>query len=36
MLAKKNESIKKAYNLLQIISKDEKARIIYEAREAEL
>ncbi|MCH5138993.1 PD-(D/E)XK nuclease family transposase [Clostridiaceae bacterium UIB06] len=36
MLAKKNESIKKAYNLLQIISKDEKARMIYEAREAEL
>ncbi|AGX41931.1 Rpn family recombination-promoting nuclease/putative transposase [Clostridium saccharobutylicum] len=36
MLAKKNESIKKAYSLLQIISKDEKARMIYEAREAEL
>lgn len=36
MLAQKNESIKKAYNLLQIISKDEKARMIYEAREAEL
>lgn len=35
MLAKKNESIKKAYSLLQIISKDEKARMIYEAREAE-
>lgn len=36
MLAKKNENIKKAYDLLQIISKDEKARMIYEAREAEL
>ncbi len=36
MLAKKNESIKRAYDLLQIISKDEKARMIYEAREAEL
>ncbi len=36
MLVKKNESIKKAYDLLQIISKDEKARMIYEAREAEL
>ncbi|ADL52034.1 Rpn family recombination-promoting nuclease/putative transposase [Clostridium cellulovorans] len=36
MLAEKNESIKKAYNLLKIISKDEKARMIYEAREAEL
>lgn len=31
-----NKSIKKAYNLLQIISKDEKSRMIYEAREAEL
>ena len=36
MLANKNDSIKKAYNVLQIISKDEKARMVYEAREAEL
>ena len=36
MLAEKNKDIKKAYNLLQIISKDEKARMLYEAREAEL
>ena len=35
MLAEKNQDIKKAYDLLQIISKDEKARMHYEAREAE-
>ena len=35
MLADKNQDIKKAYDLLQIISKDEKARMLYEAREAE-
>ncbi|ODA40451.1 Branched-chain amino acid transport ATP-binding protein LivG [Desulfosporosinus sp. BG] len=28
MLAEKNKDIKKAYDLLQIISKDEKARIL--------
>jgi predicted transposase/invertase (TIGR01784 family) len=36
MLAEKNNDIKKAYDLLQIISKDDKARMVYEAREAEL
>ncbi len=36
MLAEKNKDIKKAYDLLQIISKDDKARMVYEAREAEL
>lgn len=36
MLAEKNKDIKKAYDVLQIISKDEKARMLYEAREAEL
>ena len=36
MLAEKNTDIGKAYNLLKIISKDEKARMAYEAREAEL
>ncbi|WP_242832522.1 PD-(D/E)XK nuclease family transposase [Desulfosporosinus orientis] len=36
MLAEKNKDIKKAYDLLKIISKDEKARMLYEAREAEL
>ncbi|WP_329604002.1 Rpn family recombination-promoting nuclease/putative transposase [Clostridium hydrogenum] len=36
MLAAKNKEIKKAYNELQIISKDEKARMAYEAREAEI
>ena len=36
MLAYKNKGIKKAFDLLQIISKDEKARMKYEAREAEL
>ncbi|MHC1685192.1 MAG: Rpn family recombination-promoting nuclease/putative transposase [Clostridiaceae bacterium] len=36
MLAEKNKDIKKAYDLLQIISKDKKARMIYEARQAEI
>lgn len=36
MLSQKNENIKKAYDILQIISKDEKARMLYEAREAEI
>ncbi len=36
MLAEKNEKIRKAYNILEIISKDDKARAAYEAREAEL
>jgi predicted transposase/invertase (TIGR01784 family) len=36
MLAEKNQDIKKAYDLLQIISQDEKARMLYDAREAEL
>jgi predicted transposase/invertase (TIGR01784 family) len=36
MLAKKNKDIKKAYDLLQIISKDGKARMLYEARQAEI
>jgi predicted transposase/invertase (TIGR01784 family) len=36
MLAEKNQNIKKAYDILQIISKDEKARILYDAREAAL
>ena len=36
LLAEKNKDIKKAYDLLQIISKDEKARMLYDAREAEL
>ena len=36
MLAEKNTDIGNAYNLLKIISKDEKARMAYEAREAEL
>ena len=36
MLAEKNQDIKKAYDLLQTISKDEKARMLYDAREAEL
>ncbi len=36
MLAEKNQDIKKAYDLLQIISKDEKARMLYDAREAAL
>lgn len=36
MLAEKNKDIKKAYDLLQIISKDEKARMLYEAKQAEI
>ena len=36
MLSEKNKDIKKAYDLLQIISKDEKARMLYEARQAEI
>ena len=36
MLAKKNENIKKAYDLLKVISKDEKARMLYDARNAEI
>ncbi len=36
MLAEKNTDIGNAYNLLKIISKDEKARMAYQAREAEL
>ena len=36
MLAEKNKDIKKAYDLLQVISKDEKARLLYEARQAEI
>ena len=36
MLADKNQDIKKAYDILQIISKDKKARMLYDAREAEL
>jgi len=36
MLAEKNKDIKKAYDLLKIISKDEKAKLLYEARQAEI
>jgi len=36
MLAEKNKDIKKAYDLLQIISKDEKAKMLYDARQAEI
>ena len=36
MLSEKNKDIKKAYDLLQIISKDEKARMLYEAKHAEI
>ena len=36
MLSKRNEDIKKAYDILAIISQDEKARVIYEARQAEI
>ena len=36
MLAEKNRDIKKAYDLLQIISKDEKARMLYEAEQAKI
>ncbi len=36
MLAVKNEQIGKAYDELQVMSKNEKARMSYEAREAEI
>jgi predicted transposase/invertase (TIGR01784 family) len=36
MLTEKNKDIKEAYDYLKIISQDEKARMEYEAREAEL
>ncbi|MBZ9617029.1 hypothetical protein [Clostridium estertheticum] len=36
MLAEKNKDIKKAYGLLQTISKDKKARMLYESRQAEI
>ena len=36
LLAEKNKDIKKAYDLLKIISKDEKAKMLYEARQAEI
>jgi len=36
MLAQKNEEIGKAYDELQVMSKNEKARMNYEAREAEI
>ena len=36
MLAEKNEGIKKAYDVLKIVSKDEKNRMIYDARQAEI
>ena len=36
MLAKKNEDIGKAYDILMVMSKNEKARLAYEAREAEI
>jgi predicted transposase/invertase (TIGR01784 family) len=36
MLAEKNKDIWSAYSLLKIISNDEEARMVYEAREAEL
>ena len=36
VLAQKNKDIKNAYDLLQIISRDEKARMLYEARQAEI
>jgi predicted transposase/invertase (TIGR01784 family) len=36
MLSEKNTDIKKAYSLLQIISQDQKARLAYEARQAEI
>lgn len=36
MLAAKNKEIKKAYNELLVISKNEKTRMAYEAREAEI
>jgi len=36
LLAHKNGDINKAYNLLKVMSNDEKARMAYEAREAEI
>lgn len=36
MLASKNEDVNKAYQVLQVMSQDEKARMAYEAREAAL
>lgn len=36
VLAEKNKDIKMAYDLLQVISKDEKARMLYEAKYAEI
>ncbi|OOM06333.1 PD-(D/E)XK nuclease family transposase [Clostridium saccharobutylicum] len=36
ILEEKNEKIRKAYNILEVISKDDNARAAYEAREAEL
>ena len=36
MLAKKNKDIGKAYDILTVMSKNEKARMAYEAREAEI
>ncbi|WP_243143359.1 hypothetical protein [Clostridium estertheticum] len=36
MLAEKNKDIKKAYALLQTISKDKKARMLYESRQVEI
>jgi len=36
MLAEKNNDIRKVYDRLQKISKDEKSRMAYEAREAEI
>jgi len=34
MLAEKNRDIKRAYGLLQVISKDKKARMLYESMQA--
>jgi predicted transposase/invertase (TIGR01784 family) len=36
LLAERNTDIKKAYDLLKIISKDEKSRMLYESRQAEI
>ncbi len=36
MLAQKDEDIRKAYDLLEVISQDENARMIYEARMKEI
>ncbi|MFT5875407.1 MAG: putative transposase/invertase (TIGR01784 family) [Clostridium sp.] len=36
MLAEKNKGIKKAYALLKVISKDDKAKMLYESRQAEI